>query len=76
MRLSPARYLIDTINMPAWLVTILLIPLYPVNLVLTIKTVSSIFEGDSIRRGIYKILLIDLSFLLLPCLLLSEDDEE
>jgi len=43
MSLPLATYLLRTKDLPVWLVTLLLVPLYPVNVLLTIRTIPMLF---------------------------------
>ena len=51
MALGPARYMLNR-DMPIWLISIILVLLYPVNFVLTLKSIPSIFETSSNNKQI------------------------
>ena len=51
MTLGPARYMLNR-DMPIWLISIILVLMYPVNFVLTLKSIPSIFETSSNNKQI------------------------
>lgn len=75
LSLGPSRYLLNK-NIPEWLVRILMIPLYPLNLIVAICTVNRIWNGDKFCTMIERVVSLMMFFVLLPCLMFVGEEDE
>ena len=71
----PSRFLLN-IDVPKWLVRVLMVPLYPLNFLFAIGYLFKHWDISLIKDNIMKCLSLVIFFILLPCLMLSEDEDD
>ena len=71
----PASSYLRRKEVPVWLVTILMIPLYPINLIWTIVKIGDIIDCDNCST-LGELFILQFFFIVLPCVMTVGDDND